>query len=36
MTVYKDIGDLLLQGTLGTLDHTQLNRHDNTVTSMDV
>ena len=36
MTLSKDIGDLLLQGTLGMSDHTQVNRHDNTVASMDV
>ena len=35
MTLSKNIGDLLLQGTLGMSDHTQLNRH-NTVASMDV
>ena len=32
----RDIGDLLFQRTLGMPDHTQLNRHDNTVASMDV
>ena len=36
MTLSKDIGDLLLQRTLGMLDHTQLKQHDNTVASMDV
>ena len=36
MTVSKDIGDLLLQRTLGMPYHTQLKRHDNAVASMDV
>ena len=27
-TISKDIGDLLLQRTLGMPDHTQLKRHD--------
>ena len=36
MSPSKDIDDLLLQGTLVMLDHTQLNQYDNTVASMDV
>ena len=35
-TLSKDNGDLLFQKTLGMPDHTQLKRHDNNVTSMDV
>ena len=36
MTLSKDIGDLLLQRTLGMLNHTQLKHHDNTVASWGV
>ena len=36
MTLSKDIGDLLPQGTLALSDHTKLGQHDNTVASMDV
>ena len=36
MMLSKDTGDLMFQGTLDMSDHTQLNRHDNTVASMDV
>ena len=36
MTLSKDIGDLLLQRTLGMPHQTQLKRHDNNVASIDV
>ena len=35
-TLSKDIGDLLLQRTLGMPDHTQAKWHDDTVASIDV
>ena len=35
-TIFKDIGDLLLQRTLGMPDHTLLKRHDNNVASTTV
>ena len=34
MTLSKDIGDLLLQRTLGMPNHTQLKQHDNTAPSI--
>ena len=35
-TIFKDIGDLLLQRTLGKPDHTLLKQHDNNVASTNV
>ena len=36
LSLSKDIGDLLLQRTLGMPDNTQLKQHNNSVASMDV